>query len=52
MDTLHTLTYSIKDAWRKKQVVSVLFLDIEGAFPNAVNETQWEVNGPGSVEVD
>lgn len=38
MDTLHTLTYFIKDAWRKKQVVSVLFLDIEGAFPNAVNE--------------
>ena len=38
MDTLHTLTYFIKDAWRKKQVVSVLFLDIKGAFPNAVNE--------------
>ena len=37
-DALHTLTYKIKDAWRKKQVVSVLFLDIEGAFPNAVNE--------------
>ena len=32
------LTYKIKDAWRKHQVVSVLFLDIEGAFPNAVNE--------------
>ena len=28
----------IKDAWCKKQVTSVLFLDIEGAFPNAVNE--------------
>lgn len=37
-DALHALTYRIKDAWRKKQVVSVLFLDIEGAFPNAVNE--------------
>ena len=37
MDTLHTLTYRIKDAWHKKQVVSVLFLDIEGAFLNAVN---------------
>jgi hypothetical protein len=24
--------------WRKKQVTSVLFLDIEGAFPNVVNE--------------
>ena len=38
MDALHTLTYRIKDAWRKQQVVSVLFLDIEGAFPNAVKE--------------
>jgi hypothetical protein len=28
-DALHVLTYKIKDAWRKKQVVSVLFLDIE-----------------------
>ena len=37
-DALHALTYRIKDAWRKKQVVAVLFLDIEGAFPNAVNE--------------
>ena len=37
-DALHALTYRIKDAWRKRQVVSVLFLDIEGAFPNAVNE--------------
>jgi len=37
-DALHALTYRIKGAWRKKQVVSVLFLDIEGAFPNAVNE--------------
>ncbi len=37
-DALHALTYKIKDAWRKRQVVSVLFLDIEGAFPNAVNK--------------
>ena len=35
---MHALTYKIKDAWRKKKVVSVLFLDIKGAFPNAVNE--------------
>jgi hypothetical protein len=35
---MHTVTYKIKDAWRKKKVVSVLFLDIEGAFPNMVNE--------------
>ena len=37
-DAIQYLTYLIKDAWRKKQVTSVLFLDIEGAFPNAVNE--------------
>jgi hypothetical protein len=37
-DALHTLTYKIKDTWHKKQVVSVLFLDIKGAFPNAVHE--------------
>ena len=37
-DALHYLVYKIKDAWRKKQVTSVLFLDIEGAFPNAVND--------------
>ena len=27
---------TIKAAWRRHQVVSVLFLDIEGVFPNAV----------------
>jgi hypothetical protein len=37
-DTLHMLMYTIKDTWCKKQVVSVLFLDIEGVFPNTVNE--------------
>ena len=34
MDALHTLMYRIKDVWHKLQVVLVLFLDIEGAFPN------------------
>ena len=37
-DALQYLTHRIKDSWRKKQVTSVLFLDIEGGFPNAVNE--------------
>ena len=37
-DALHLLTYRTKDAWRKGKVASVLFLDIEGAFPNAVTE--------------
>jgi hypothetical protein len=35
-DTVHLLTFKIKDAWRKRQVTAVLFLDIEGAFPNMV----------------
>ena len=38
INALHYVTHKIKDSWRKKQVTSVLFLDIKGAFPNAVNE--------------
>ena len=38
IDALHYLSHRIKEAWRKKEVVSVLFLDIEGAFPNAVTK--------------
>jgi Reverse transcriptase (RNA-dependent DNA polymerase) len=33
---MHLLTCKIKDTWRKKEVAAVLFLDIEGAFPNAI----------------
>lgn len=35
-NTIHLLLHKIKDSWRKKQVTAVLFLDIKGAFPNAV----------------
>lgn len=35
-DTVHLLVHKIKDAWCKRQVTAVLFLNIEGAFPNAV----------------
>ena len=35
-DAMHLLTHTIKTAWRGGKVASVLFLDIEGAFPNAV----------------
>jgi ribonuclease HI/exonuclease III len=35
-DAMHLLTYKIKQAWRTGMVTAVLFLDIEGAFPNAV----------------
>ena len=37
-DSLHLLVDTVKVAWRRKQVASVLFLDVEGAFPNAVTE--------------
>jgi len=35
-NAVHLLIHWIKGAWRKGKVVSILFLDIEGAFPNAV----------------
>ena len=35
VDAMHLLTNRIKAAWRAGKVTSVLFLDIEGAFPNA-----------------
>ena len=35
-DAVHLLVHKIKSAWRQGEVVSVLFLDVEGAFPNAV----------------
>jgi len=34
-DAIHLLTNKVKAAWRKQEVVLVLFLDIKGAFPNA-----------------
>lgn len=37
-DAVHLLVHNIKDAWRKGKVMAVLFLDIEGAFPNADND--------------
>ena len=35
-DTVHYLVHKISKAWRENKVVSVLLLDVEGAFPNAV----------------
>jgi ribonuclease HI/endonuclease/exonuclease/phosphatase family metal-dependent hydrolase len=37
-DAIHYLTHKIKDAWKLGLVASILFLDIEGAFPNAVTD--------------
>ena len=35
-DAMHLLANTIETSWRAGKVTSVLFLDIEGAFPNAV----------------
>jgi Reverse transcriptase (RNA-dependent DNA polymerase) len=35
-DAIHLLVHKIKSAWRQGKVSSVMFLDVEGAFPNAV----------------
>jgi endonuclease/exonuclease/phosphatase family metal-dependent hydrolase len=37
-DAVHYLVHKIKTAWRNDQVASVLYLDVEGAFPNAVTD--------------
>jgi len=36
MDSLHYVTKFVKDAWRRKEVVSALFLDIKNSFPSVV----------------
>ena len=35
-DAMHLMVHRIKAAWRRGNVAAVLFLDVEGAFPNAV----------------
>jgi len=37
-DSLYLLEIIVKNAWRNGKVASILFLDIEGAFPNAVKD--------------
>ena len=37
-DALHLLTHQIKTEWRQHNIISVLFLDVEGTFPNAIPE--------------
>ena len=37
-DSMILMTHRIKEKWRRKKVVSVLFLDVQGAFPNVVKE--------------
>jgi ribonuclease HI len=37
-DSMLLMTHAIKEAWRNKKVASVLFLDVQGAFPNVVKE--------------
>ena len=37
-DAIHYLVHKVKSAWANNQVASILFLDVEGAFPNAVTD--------------
>ena len=37
-DSMLLLTHMIREKWRQKKVASVLFLDVQGAFPNVVKE--------------
>ena len=37
-DSMLLMKHTIKEAWRKRKVASVLFLDIQGVFPNVVKE--------------
>jgi Reverse transcriptase (RNA-dependent DNA polymerase) len=38
VDSLLYLTHRVKEAWHKRKVVTVIFLDIANAFPTAVTE--------------
>src|SRR5882724_12321903 len=38
MDSLHYVTKFVKDAWRRQEVVSALFLDIKSTFPSVMLE--------------
>ena len=37
-DAIHYLVGKVKAAWGRRKVASILFLDVEGAFPNAVTD--------------
>ena len=37
-DSLHLLEATVKNTWQMRKTVSALFLDIKGAFPNAVTD--------------
>ena len=37
-DAMHLVVQKIKDTWRMKKVISILFLNIQATFPNMVKE--------------
>jgi len=37
-DAVHYLVYKINDTWRRGKVVSILFLNVKGAFPNMITK--------------
>src|SRR6266481_6081208 len=48
-NAMHLLTHRIKGAWRRHKVAAMLFLDVEGAFPNVV--THWLLHNMRSHRV-
>lgn len=44
-DSLHLLTKTVKDVWRTRKAASILFLDIEAAFPSATPEQLYDKMG-------
>ena len=49
-DAVHLLTHKIKGAWCKGKVMTILFLNVEGTFPDAVTDcvihTLWRKSLP------
>ena len=36
-DVMHLLVHRIKAVWHRRNMAAILFLDVEGAFPNTVS---------------
>ena len=48
VDSIHLLVKTVKDAWRRGKVVTVLFLDVKGAFPSvAIDRMVHELRAAG-----
>jgi ribonuclease HI/endonuclease/exonuclease/phosphatase family metal-dependent hydrolase len=48
VDSIHLLVKVVKDAWRRGKVVTILFLDVKGAFPSvAIDRMVHELRAAG-----